>query len=246
MKTIKQLNITPAIIYNNCDLDKVNILDDNRNKGGIYCWINNINDKIYVGSSVNLTERFYKYYSVKHLTMRKTPIHNAILKYGFSNFSLAILEYIVDKEEVVNKEQYYLDLLDPNYNILEIAGSSLGYKHTEETLNSFKERVLSEQARNNLSIAATGRILSEEVRKKISDKRKGIKLTEEIRAKISKSTSDLIGVKIDVINTETNEKLSFDNLTSAAKYIDVSRTAVAKALKTSKLIKKIYMIKERY
>lgn len=245
MKTIKELNVTPIIIYNNCDLDKVKILNDNRNQGGIYCWINNINDKIYVGSSVNLTERFYKYYSVKHLTMRNTPIHNAILKYGYSNFSLAILEYIADKGEIIGKEQYYLDLLNPNYNVLEVAGSTLGYKHTEETLKGFKERILSEEARNNLSIAATGRILSEEVREKISEKRKGIKLTEETRAKISKSASDLIGIKIDVINIETNKKLSFDNLTSAAKYINVSRTAVAKALRNSKLIKNIYLIKEK-
>ena len=64
MKKIKQFDITPTIIYSNCDLDKVKILNDNRNKGGIYCWINNSNDKIYVGSSVNLTERFYKYYSI--------------------------------------------------------------------------------------------------------------------------------------------------------------------------------------
>jgi group I intron endonuclease len=177
--------------------------------------------------------------------MRKTPIHNAILKNGYSNFSLAILECIADKEETITREQYYLDLLNPDYNVLEIAGSTLGYKHTEETLKVFKKRVLSEEGRNNLSIAATGRILSEEVREKISEKRKGIKLTEETRAKISKSASDLIGIKIDVINIETNEKLSFDNLTSAAMYIDVSRTAVAKALKNGKLIKKIYIIKKK-
>lgn len=177
---MKELNIKPTIIYNNCDLDKVEILDNNRNKGGIYCWINNINDKIYVGSSINLTERFYKYYSVKHLTIRKTPIHNAILKYEYSNFSLVILEYIVNKDEIIRREQYYMDLLNPNYNVLEKAGSTLGYKHTEETIRFFKEeRILSEEARNNLSIAATGRVLSEEIREKISDKRKGIKLTEE-------------------------------------------------------------------
>nr|YP_009262167.1 GIY-YIG endonuclease [Chrysoporthe cubensis]AMX22242.1 GIY-YIG endonuclease [Chrysoporthe cubensis] len=245
MKIIKQLNITPTIIYNDCDLDKVKILNDSRNKAGIYCWINNINDKFYVGSSVNLTERFYKYYSLKHLTMRKTPIHNAILKYGYSNFSLAILEFVADKGEIINKEQYYLDLLDPDYNVLVIAGSALGYKHTEETLKVFKERVLSEEARNNLSIAATVRILTEEVREKISEKRKGIKLSEETRAKISKSASDLIGVKVDVFNIETNEKLSFDSFTSAAKYINVSRTAVTRVLKNGKLIQKIYMIKAK-
>lgn len=30
-------NITPVIVYENCDQDKVQILNDNRNKGGVYC-----------------------------------------------------------------------------------------------------------------------------------------------------------------------------------------------------------------
>ena len=79
-------------MYLNSDLDKFNILNDNKNKQGIYLWINTVNDKIYVGSSMNLTTRFYKYYSVKNLTLHNTIIHNALLKYGFSSFSLAILD----------------------------------------------------------------------------------------------------------------------------------------------------------
>lgn len=162
-KKYSSTNITPVIVYENCDLDKVQILNDNRNKGGVYCWINNVNNKIYVASSINLTNRFYKYYSVKHLTLRKTPINNALLKYGFSNFSLLILEYIINKEEVIKREQYYLDLLKPDYNILEKGNSFLGYKHTEETLKFFREeRTLTEEARKKFSIAATGIILPQE------------------------------------------------------------------------------------
>lgn len=129
------------------------------------------------------------------------------------------------------------------YNILEQAGSSLGYKHREETLKLFKERKLTEEARKNLSIAATGRVLSEEVREKISNKRKGIKLSEETRIKIAEAAIRSIGVKINVINIETNESLSFDSLTNAAIYLNVSRTAISKALKEGKVLKKIYVIK---
>ena len=31
------------------------------------------------------------------------------------------------------KEQYYINLLKPEYNILKVAGSRLGHKHTDET-----------------------------------------------------------------------------------------------------------------
>lgn len=38
------------------------------------------------------------------------------------------------------REQHYIDLLKPAYNILTIAGSSLGYTHSEETMAKFKAR----------------------------------------------------------------------------------------------------------
>jgi hypothetical protein len=45
---------------------------------------------------------------------------------------LDILEYCEKVKTVILKsEQYYIDLLKPEYNILTKAGSSLGYKHTE-------------------------------------------------------------------------------------------------------------------
>jgi hypothetical protein len=47
------------------------------------------------------------------------------------------------------------------YNILEEAGSSLGFKHREETIEFFKnERKVSAETRKNLSLAATGRVLT--------------------------------------------------------------------------------------
>ena len=52
-------------------------------------------------------------------------INKALLKYGFSNFKLEILEYC-DLDNVIEREQYYINLLKPEYNILDTAGSSLG------------------------------------------------------------------------------------------------------------------------
>jgi group I intron endonuclease len=38
---------------------------------------------------------------------------------------------------ILSREQYYINLIEPKYNILKIAGSSLGYKHTEESFSKF-------------------------------------------------------------------------------------------------------------
>lgn len=60
-------------------------------------------------------------------------INKALKKYGHSKFRLEILEYC-DSLSVIKREQYYLDLLKPEYNVLKTAGSSLGFKHSEESL----------------------------------------------------------------------------------------------------------------
>lgn len=44
------------------------------------------------------------------------------------------MEYC-DPSDILKREQYYLDLLKPQYNILKIAGSFLGFKDTTETKN---------------------------------------------------------------------------------------------------------------
>jgi hypothetical protein len=68
----------------------------------------------------------------------------ALIKYGYFAFRLEILEYC-DPSEAINKEQYYLDLLKPEYNILPKTGSLLGFRHSEETKAKFKIRSLAQQ-----------------------------------------------------------------------------------------------------
>ena len=60
-------------------------------------------------------------------------INKALLKYGYSKFKLDILEYS-NVKELVNREQHYMNLLSPEYNVLNKAYSSLGYKHTKNSL----------------------------------------------------------------------------------------------------------------
>lgn len=60
-------------------------------------------------------------------------INRALNKSKYTNFSLEILEYCTESD-VIAREQYYLDLLRPEYNGLRVADSSLSFKHSEETL----------------------------------------------------------------------------------------------------------------
>jgi group I intron endonuclease len=103
-----------------------------------------VNGKSYIGSSVNLALRLRNYFNFSFISNKrrgKSLINEALLKYGYSYFSLEILEFC-ESSEAILREQYYLDLLKPEYNILKNAGSSLGRKHSEETKARLKGRTL--------------------------------------------------------------------------------------------------------
>jgi len=85
---------------------------------------------------VNLGRRLRDYMNINYLKRNNMIISKALIKYGYSNFSnpsgvpsaacgvrsLEILEYCT-AENAVSREQYYIDLLKPYYNILKTAGS---------------------------------------------------------------------------------------------------------------------------
>lgn len=129
-------NFIPVISYSNASLMRNKILKENKNKSGIYCWNNLSTKKCYVGSSASLSRRLGKYYSVvwikNSLNKSKSLIYESVLKYGHSNFSLDILEYC-ESNILIEREQYYIDILNPKYNILKFAGSPLGRKLSTET-----------------------------------------------------------------------------------------------------------------
>jgi group I intron endonuclease len=136
----------PVTIYNNAETARSEILADNKGRAGIYLWTHKQSGKRYVGSAFDLSKRLSKYYSKAYLESIKTSyICNALKSHLHSAFSLAIVEHVdipnLSKEEardlILSREQFYLDELQPEYNILKVAGSSLGYKHAPESLAKF-------------------------------------------------------------------------------------------------------------
>lgn len=130
---------TAPKVYLNPLSDRVEMFKDLKGKSGVYCWINKINGKFYIGSAVDLNNRindyFQKYYQIAKSSL---PIIRAIWKYGFKNFALVILEF-KDKDALLSREDYYFQTLNPEYNILKIAGNSLGYKHSPESIKKISD-----------------------------------------------------------------------------------------------------------
>nr|YP_203343.1 orf283 [Zancudomyces culisetae]AAW49510.1 orf283 [Zancudomyces culisetae] len=121
-------------------LDRNLIGVENRKRIIIYQWINLINGKIYIGSSMNGSTRLLSYWTTSVLK-KNLPIYNNLKKYGHNNFTLAILEDLgftgsVNKSYLLNREQFYLNILFTEYSSLKLncsptAGSTFGFKHKD-------------------------------------------------------------------------------------------------------------------
>jgi len=139
---------------------------------GIYQIENQVNGKRYIGSAVDLRKRRQNHFSALHCGGHENQhLQRAFNKYGGDTFVFEVLEETEPKKLII-REQYYIDLLLPEYNISSIAGSPLGIRHTDE-------------ARANMSAARKGKHHSEATRRKISEANKGRPVSAETRKKIS-------------------------------------------------------------
>lgn len=128
-------------------------------KSGIYRITNPTNGKIYIGSSYDIENRWRKH--VEKLNKGNHPnIHlqrswnKRTTDFVFEKLELCIIE------DLLSREQYYIDNLKPQYNIELNAGSSLGVKRRQETIDKIR-------------VATTGRKQSQETIDKRVIKLKG-------------------------------------------------------------------------
>mgnify|MGYP000087139502 CR=1 FL=1 len=104
------------------------------------------------------------------------------------------------KEKLIEREQYYIDTLKPEYNILLLANSSLGYKHSEQVIAKMKEigktQPVSDKTIKAMSDAVRGKSKSYEHKLKISLTKTGIPCSNERKENIRKAYHDRIAKQI--------------------------------------------------
>jgi group I intron endonuclease len=152
---------------------------------GIYKITNTINGKVYIGSAIDIKQRFRTH---KHLLKNNKHFNNHLQaswnKHKEYAFTFEVLEYcLLVREDLINKEQYYIDLLEccnplKGYNKKPHASSSLGIK-------------ISAQGRLNMSIGQKGKKQSREAVERRAAKmrghtfNKGIKRTPEFCKRVA-------------------------------------------------------------
>lgn len=173
----------------------------------IYKYKNNINGKIYIGQTCNFTKRKKQHLRSSVNIYDDYLIHKAIRKYGIENFSIDILEYCQSKEELNEREMFYIELYksfakESGYNLTKGGAGMLGKRHSKEFIEKMRQKMignqntkgrkLSDEHRAKLSKAgfgkkcpSRGRKKTDEEKKIMSEKMKGRIFSKEHRNKIN-------------------------------------------------------------
>lgn len=251
--------ITPVKSYNNLHLKETqySILTDNKQKSCVYLIYNKINGNCYIGSATSnrINVRFRNH--CIHHTGGNKPLTRAIHKYGLNNFSFHILEYFpgfVQKEnfkkshlQLLELETSYLLTYKPIYNILPTAGSSVGLKHTEQTIEKMKKNY-SEQRREFIGNLNKGKSLSYTTKKLISDKKKEFFKDDNLKTQFLLDCKHTLFPKKKVFLYDSKGVLisQYDSVNMVSQVFSCDRKTVRKYLdNSSKMFKNIGYLKTK-
>lgn len=145
----------------------------------IYQIKNKANGKCYVGSAAQVNKRWNSHLSLLNKGLHHSPaLQRAWVKYGSIEFEFAILERVADAQEVIAREQHWIDTLraahpSHGYNVAPAAGTRAGVPQPESVKRRSSEVhkgvPKSAETRRKMSEAAKGRPKSEAHRQKLRE-----------------------------------------------------------------------------
>jgi group I intron endonuclease len=251
-----------VVKYEDAYLMKKKIFIENEGKSGIYMLTNKLTNDIYIGQSVNISKRLKKYFNFSYIKSKDSfIISRALIKYGYSNFIVTILEYC-DKSDLLNREQFYFDKLNPQYNILKIAGSSLNFKHSEKTKTKISKalkgiyvkeksalfgRFHTEKTKNLMSLKKVkennplfGKVHSEKSKELMRQSALGRKHSEETKLKMSIKHGNPVNIYEKCSSEGFKFIGSFVSTRKTANFLDISKSTVIKYMNSGKIFKDRY------
>lgn len=160
---------------------------------GIYKITHIDSGKVYVGSAVNLKKRLGRHRDdLRNKNHHSTKLQRAWDKHGEDQFAFSVIEYLTDKDQLIPREQFWIDSLAAvtnGYNTVPVAGSSLGHKASPETKERIRRARLGSkatpEAKANMSKFQSIRMSSPEAKAFIASIHLGRKRSDETKAKIT-------------------------------------------------------------
>jgi group I intron endonuclease len=208
----------------------------------VYKITNKINNKVYIGiTSKGVSARWKEHlYNAEHGCPFK--LHNAIRKYGKESFSIELVDFCNNWEELTEKEQYYISKYNSiqdefGYNMTEGGDGTFGRQHTEETKDKIRQKALGRE------ITETTRLKLSEAGKVVTDARKAYWESGQIGSTRKKAVLQY--------TKEGNFIQEFSGVNEASRLTGIHTTTLSNALKRkniteSKVNPYIWVYKENY
>jgi group I intron endonuclease len=146
-------------------------------ESGIYEIVNLVNGKRYVGSACEFQKRWLEHRrDLERGNHHSRALQRAWNKYGGSNFEFRVVENC-SRDLLIVREQAAFDLLKPEYNACKVAGSSLGYRHTETARQNMaaKQRRRWDGISDEEKRRQAQHLISPEIQAKAAAARRGVK-----------------------------------------------------------------------
>lgn len=179
---------------------------------GIYK-IQSPTNKIYIGQSVDIRYRVYKYSTLNCKKQRK--LYASLVKYGWENHKFEVLHYLpcdVSQDVLNVYEDLYLNQYKKvGIEVLNIREAGRYGKISEETKKriseSLKIKYQTTDLRETISIQTKKGMLKSNASEKISSIHRGRKLSKEHKDKISKAGMGRVCPKSSINILKAHEKL---------------------------------------
>lgn len=189
-------------------------------KSGIYCFLNKLNNKRYIGQAKSIYRRFISHTKIS--SKHTQYFANAIKKYGWDNFEFIILEECsIDK--LNEREEYWIlhhQTLDKSFGYNFIQRMDI---RREPRTEDVKEKI-----RNTIKTNyPNGRIGNK-------NSFFGKTHSKETKKIIGLASKGRITYRKPVIIYNQKESKFFLSITHAAKELNISRTSLHRAIKNNK------------
>lgn len=158
---------------------------------GIYKILNIETGDFYIGSSKDIHRRKRHHKNgLRRNIHHNTHLQNAWNKYTEQSFLFETME-LVDITQLEEREQYYINTLNPKYNLSREVGivnrGPKSEEHKKKISESEKGKIVSEETRKKISEAAKRQFANPQQRQRLARLRLGSKATEETKKKMSES-----------------------------------------------------------
>jgi group I intron endonuclease len=157
----------------------------------IYAIVNKTTRDMYVGSAVAVNRRWAAHRrDLRNKCHHSQRLQRAFDKYGPDAFDWEIIQFIDNRANLIDREQFWINFFSPAYNGRPIANSPLGTKHSAET-------------RAKMSAAHKGKVFSETHRFNLYKAKKGVSTVTDAQRELLRAMG-----KAHVFSAEQRAKIS--------------------------------------